>query len=91
MTTEPPVHEAPDRGEKFERLAFTFCKAATLILITRKFALPVAAGGAALFYVLAVIYGKRDTRCRLRFPVVIAAFWALVAGISLYGLLWGGR
>lgn len=91
MTTESPSHEAPDRGEKFERLAFTFCKAATLILIAQKFALPVAAGGAALFYILAIAYGKRDTRCWLRFPVVIAAFWALVTGISLYGLLWKGR
>jgi len=91
MTTDQPVHEAPDRGARFERLAFTFCKAATLILITRKFALPVAAGGAALFYVLAIVYGKRDTRCWLRFPAVIAAFWGLVAGISLYTLVWGGR
>jgi hypothetical protein len=91
MMTEQPVHETPGRGEKFERLAFTFCKAATLILIARKFALPVAAGGAALFYVLAIIYGKRDTRCWLRFPAVIAAFWMVVAGLSLYGLFRGGR
>ena len=72
------------RGEKFEGLAFTFCKAATIILLTQRFALPVASGAAALFYVLAVVNGKGDTRCVLRVPLLIAAFWGAVCAVSTY-------
>lgn len=72
------------RGEIFEGVAFSLCKAATLILLTRDFALPVAAGGAAIFYILADLNGKKDTRCLLMKPKVIALFWGLVA----LGALW---
>lgn len=72
------------KGEVFEGVAFTLCKAATLILLTRDFALPVAAGGAAIFYILADINGKKDTRCLLMRPKVIALFWGAVAVVSLW-------
>lgn len=75
------------RGEIYEGLAFTFCKAATIIIITQRFALPVAASAAAIFFVLAVIHGKNDTRCAGRKPLVIAAFWAIVAGVSIWKML----
>jgi hypothetical protein len=80
---------APERtrGEAYERLAFTFCKTATLVLLTWKFALPVAAGGAAVFYVLAELNGKKDTRCILRMPLLIAGFWGVICLVSLYGTL----
>jgi hypothetical protein len=75
------------KGEIYEGIAFTFCKAATIILFTQKFALPVAAGAAAVFYILAEVHGKKDTRCILRVPLLIAAFWGAIAAASLYLLL----
>src|SRR5436309_14408387 len=78
---------AKTKGEIYEGIAFTFCKAATIILLTQKFALPVAAGAAAVFYVLAMVYGKKDTRCVLRWPLLIACFWGAVCVVSLYLIL----
>ena len=72
------------QGEKFESLAFTFCKAATIILLTQKFALPVASGAAAMFYALAFVSGKTDTKCWFLFPPAIAGFWSIVCIISTY-------
>lgn len=72
------------KGEELEGTAFTFCKAATLVALSGKWALPVCAGGAALFYVLAYRHGKKDTRCVLRYPLLIAAFWGFIAVASLW-------
>jgi hypothetical protein len=74
-------------GEVYEGIAFTFCKAATIILLTGRFALPVAAGAAAIFFVLAFRAGKNDTRCILKKPLLIAAFWGSISLISLYLIL----
>lgn len=84
VSDETPTAPAKTRGEVYEGIAFTFCKAATLILLTQKFALPVAAGAAALFYVLAQIHGKNDTRCILKEPILIAIFWGTVSLVSLF-------
>ncbi|MFN8138716.1 MAG: hypothetical protein U0R49_02840 [Fimbriimonadales bacterium] len=65
-------------GEKLEGIAFTFCKTALLALILQKFTLPVAAGLAAVFFVLAYTCGKKDTRCFARYPLMIAFLWLLV-------------
>lgn len=92
-TSECPVEPAlppggeKSRGEVYEGIAFTFCKAATIILLTQKYALPVAAGLTALFYVLAEVHGKRDTRCVLRSPRLIALLWGTVSLVSLWRLL----
>jgi hypothetical protein len=85
LTADPP--RAKTKGEVYEGIAFTFCKAATIILLTQKFALPVAAGLAAVFYVLADLHGKKDTRCILKIPLLIAAFWGAVAAVSLLAIL----
>ena len=77
---KPPL----SRGEAFEKLAFTLCKIATFALFTGRFALPVAALGAALFFGLAFWNDKRDTRCLFKHPLLIAAFWLVVAA----GWLW---
>jgi len=74
-------------GERFESIAFTFCKAATICLIAGKFALPAAAGLTSAFYVLAYVKGKRDTRCILKYPLIIAAFWTWVGAVALYAIL----
>ena len=94
MTTHEELHAqrsavppAKTKGEVYEGIAFTFCKAATIILLTQRFALPVAAGAAAVFYILADVHGKKDTRCILRVPRIIAAFWGAICLGSLYVIL----
>ncbi|MBX9685579.1 MAG: hypothetical protein K2X27_02685 [Candidatus Obscuribacterales bacterium] len=78
----PPVLKT--NGEKFEGIAFTFCKTAFIVLLTQKYALPIASGAAALFYALAFANGKRDTRCFLVWTPFIASFWSLVCVVSSY-------
>jgi hypothetical protein len=72
------------RGEEYESLAFTFCKIATVVALTGKWALPVAAGCSAVLYVLAFTNGKKDTRCVLRYPLLISFLWGSVALITLW-------
>lgn len=79
----PIVAPEKTRGEVYEGVAFTFCKAATIILFTGPFALPVASGAAAVFYLLAHRAGKNDTRCILKRPLLIAAFWGCISVASL--------
>ncbi|HEX9995989.1 MAG TPA: hypothetical protein VGB45_02515, partial [Abditibacterium sp.] len=66
------------------RLAFTFCKIATLCLICGPYALPVAASGAAIFFALAYFKGQRETRCLGKHPLIISAFWILMVGIWIW-------
>lgn len=86
---EPTPPPPKTRGQIFEGIAFTFCKAATIILLTGKFALPAAAGAAAVFFILADLNGQRDTRCLLMKPKLIAALWGTVALVSLWWKLRG--
>lgn len=74
-------------GEKYEGIAFTFCKVATVCLLAGRFALPAAAGLSAGFYLLAWFKGKRDTRCILKWPLLIAGFWIVIGAISLFAIL----
>ncbi|MBS1714814.1 MAG: hypothetical protein JST30_10810 [Armatimonadetes bacterium] len=83
MTTGPT--KTP--GQVYEGIAFTFCKCATVALVCGRFALPVAAFAATVFYVLATIKGERGTRCVLGPPLVVAAFWAVVGTLSLWLVL----
>lgn len=71
-------------GEKYEKLAFTFCKAATLVLLTQKYAMIVTAGGATVFYLLAHFHGQRETRCILRKPLISAGFWGVICLAAAY-------
>lgn len=77
----PAPHKT--RGEVYEGIAFTFCKAATIVLFTGPFALPIASGAAAIFYILAYRAGKNDTRCILKRPLLIATFWGIISLVSL--------
>jgi hypothetical protein len=70
-------------GNKFGGIAFSFCKVATVALVFQKFTLPAAALLSAVFFLLAVFYGKKDTKCFLRYPLFIALFWVVVAAIWL--------
>lgn len=75
-TQEPTPQLQP--GEGIEKLAFTFCKCATVALICGRFALPIAATLSAILYLSAHQKGFRETRCILGPPVRVAAFWLLV-------------
>jgi hypothetical protein len=75
------------KGEIYEGIAFQFCKVATVALIAGRFVLPVAAGLCAAFYVAAFVKGKKDTRCVLKYPLLISAVWGSVAAISLFLIL----
>jgi len=75
------------KAQTYEGIAFTFCKAGLLILILGKFVLPVVSAAAAVFYVLAYRQGQKESRCLLKFPLLIAAVWTFVAVISGYQLL----
>jgi hypothetical protein len=71
-------------GERSEALAFTFCKCATLVLLTGRYALLVASVGASLFYTVAYFKGKTDTKCVMKYPLLIAAFWGIIAAFMVF-------
>ena len=71
------------RAEKYEKLAFTFCKLGTTgllcwLLTPPIFVLLVAVTAIAL-YGRAVTLGLDRSRCFLRKPLLIMGFWAAVA------------
>ena len=70
-----------DRAETFGRLAFAYCKIATVSLLLGKYALTVAAGLIEAFFILGWWQGKRDTRCYLRYPLAAAGFWISVVSL----------
>ena len=72
----------PTSGEKLEKIAFQFCKIATVAFICGRFTLPIAATLASGLYLAAHIQGKRDTRCILRYPLLIAGFWGVVSVVA---------
>ena len=84
------------RPEKYERLAFTFCRLGTtgLIawLVTPAVFVLVVALAAVLLYGRAMTLGVSWSKCFLRRPTLIIGFWALVA-IADAGWLFvlGGR
>lgn len=90
--SEPELKPLKTRGEIWEGMAFTFCKAATILLIVTalqlgRFALPVVAGMAAILFLAAHLSGQRTSRCILGKPLFIAAFWGAVSCVSLWFLL----
>jgi hypothetical protein len=88
----PPL----SRPEKYERLAFTFCRMGTVGLIawlvTPAVFVLVVALAAILLYARSVTLGVSWSKCFLRRPTYIIGFWSLVAAGDLYWLLvLGGR
>lgn len=79
------------RPEKYERLAFTFCRMGTVGLIAwiigpAWFVLIVALIAVGL-YARAITLGVGWTKCFLRRPTYIIGFWLVVAMLDLYWLL----
>lgn len=80
----PPL----SRPEKYERLAFTFCRMGTIGLIAwaagpALFVLVVAVI-AIVLYARSITLGVSWSKCFLRRPTLIVAFWAVVAVLDAY-------
>ena len=74
-------------AEKTEAIAFNWCKVATILALLwllrlDRWALPIAAFTCAALFAAAHFQGARESRCILRKPLLIAAFWSAV------GVLW---
>ena len=65
------------QGKALEGYAFTFCKAAFLVLIFERYSLLALSGLAALFYLLAAAKGVREWRCWAKPPWVTMAWGAV--------------
>ncbi len=97
-TVGPATYVRPplSRPEKYERMAFTFCRMGTVGLIAwvvtpAIFVLIVAVVAIAL-YARSITLGVSWSKCFLRRPTLIIGFWALVAVLDLYWLVvLGGR
>jgi hypothetical protein len=67
-----------ERGRELEGYAFTFCKAAFLAFVLRRFTLLGTSLAAVALYVLAARAGLREWRCFVKPPWVVV-FFSLVA------------
>lgn len=82
--------------EKYERLAFTFCRMGTVGLIAwavspAVFVLVVAIV-AIVLYAKSITLGVTWSKCLLRRPTLIIGVWAAIAAADLYWLVvLGGR
>jgi hypothetical protein len=65
------------QGRRYEGWAFTFCKAAFLVLLFQNYALLALSGLATVFYLLAVRKGVQDWRCWAK-PPWVTLFWGAV-------------
>lgn len=65
------------RAQQYEGYAFTFCKAAFLVLIFRSFSLLALSGLATLFYLLAAGNGATKWRCWAK-PPWVTIFWGAI-------------
>ena len=79
LAQRPPL----TRAQKYDRLAFTFCKMGTVGLIAWLLTPPVfvliVALGAIYLYGRAVALGITRSQCILRRPMLIMGFWTIVA------------
>jgi hypothetical protein len=90
--SQPEAKPPKTRGEVWEGVAFSWCKAATILLLITalqlgKFALPVISGVTAILFVATYFAGQKTSRCILKKPLWIAAFWGAISVLSLWILL----
>lgn len=88
LAARPPL----TRAQKYDRLAFTFCKMGTVGLLawlaTPPIFVLVVAMAAIVLYGRAVALGITRSQCILRRPLVIMGFWsAVVVGDAVWILL----
>ena len=79
LSQRPPL----TRAQKYERLAFTFCKMGTVGLLAWALTPPIfvllVAVGAIYLYGRALALGITRSQCVLRKPLLIMSFWTVVA------------
>ncbi len=97
-TVGPATYVRPplSRPEKYERLAFTFCRMGTIGLIAWVVTPPIfvlaVAIVAIVLYAKSITLGVSWSKCFLRRPTLIIAVWAAIAAADLYWLVvLGGR
>lgn len=87
LAQRPPLTQA----QKYDRLAFTFCKMGTVGLIAWLVTPPIfvliVALVAIYLYGRAVAMGITRSQCVLRRPLLIMGFWAAVAAADATWLL----
>ena len=79
------------QAQKYDRLAFTFCKMGTVGLLAWLITPPLFVLGVAAIaiglYGKAVALGITRSQCILRRPLLIMGFWAAVAAADGYWLV----
>jgi ABC-type Mn2+/Zn2+ transport system permease subunit len=68
-----------ERGIELEGYAFTFCKAAFLALVLRRYTLLGTSLAASVLYIAAARYGVREWRCFVKPPWVVVVFGIVAA------------
>ena len=66
-----------EQGRQWEGYAFTFCKAAFLILIFQRYALLALSGLSVIFYLMAQARGVEKWRCWAK-PPWVTLFWGAI-------------
>jgi hypothetical protein len=84
------------RPEKYERMAFTFCRMGTVGLLawvaTPPIFVLIVAVIAIVLYAKSITLGVSWSKCFLRRPTLIIGVWAAIAAADLYWLVvLGGR
>ena len=84
------------RPEKYERMAFTFCRMGTVGLLAWVVTPPIFVLAVALIaialYAKSITLGVSWSKCFLRRPTLIIGVWAVIAAADLYWLVvLGGR
>lgn len=74
------------QGQQYEGWAFTFCKAAFLVLLFQRHALLALSGLATLFYTLAGLKGVKQWHCWAK-PPWVTLFWGAVFAWQIWVLL----
>lgn len=94
ITSNAPT-EVLTRAQKYEKLAFTFCKMGTTGLIAWLLTPPIfvliVASVAIVLYGRALMLGIRRSKCILRRPLLIMGFWSAVIAADLVLLWWSAH
>jgi hypothetical protein len=73
-------------GQRWDRIAFTFCRMGTIGLIAWALTPPVfillVSAGVVVLYGRAFALGVRRSRCFLRRPALIAGTWAAIGALD---------
>lgn len=79
-------YDRQQQGRRYEGWAFTFCKAAFLVLLFQHYALLALSGLATLFYLLAALKGVNQWHCWAK-PPWVTLFWGAVFSEQVWAIL----